>query len=468
MRPGFNPNPIPRRPVLTDAVPRFRSKNAIVFTDVGYQQQWPNCAGPSTWTDVSALGRPPAMLNGRDERMQDWVVPRYHQRSKNGEVFFNNMFREVVTVESKAGGTWSQKAKNPYVCSGVNRFHEYRHTGPAVLCFIPTTTAPRFAAWPEEPSVMSSDSIEKLKRLVSTEVLSRRGRSDSDLWETIAELDKTLHLLRGPVAQLSDLARRLNRSIVLDARSRFLVKEISADYLLYRYGISPLMKDIQSIMKTFERTLGKQRKTYRAQDSDYSKSLASGSLLLGSAKVDWSRETIETISVRGVALEEVDLSFISNIGFSTKGLITLPWELMSYSFVADWFFNLGSYIGAMVPAYGYKNLGSCLSIEHTRSTLYRFNGYQSPTEASWTFTGLTNGTCAVVRQTSTRQGLATPSLEMKSDFKFDNMTRMADAVSLIAQRFVNIQKVLGPVPVRHPTYSQRKNFSLWLNQPGVS
>jgi len=459
---------VPPRPVYTDPVPRFRLKRAIVATPSRGETVWLNCSGPSSWTAYPIIDIPVAALNGRDENMFDWVIPRFHKRVREGEVFFNNMAREVVTIETKGAGTWSQRQTVGTDCSGTIRNNEFRHTNPNTVMFIPTINTPYYPVWPVENSALSDRSVEDLKTLVSTEVLSKRGRSDSDIWEMIAEMDKTLHLLRGPVLQLNDLSSRLHKSIATNTKSRALVKEISADYLLYRYGISPLIKDILSIMKTFERTWGKQRKSFRAKDSDSSKSFTSGSFAYGAALSSWSLETTETIQIRGVSLEEVDLSILSNMGFSSKGLITLPWELTGYSFVADWFYNFGDLLGAMVPAYGYKNLGSCLSIERTRVNLYSVTTSQYSGAGNWHYTGSFGGTCAIVRQTSTRQGLSAPGLVMKSDFKFDKMTRMADAVALIASRFVKIHNLIGPQPVRYPTYRQRKNMSLWLNQPGVS
>lgn len=459
---------VPPRPVYTDPVPRFRLKRTIVGTPSRGETVWLSCAGPSSWTAYPAIDIPVAALNGRDENMFDWVIPRFHKRVRGGEVFFNNMAREVVTIETKGAGTWSQRYAVGTNCSGTIRNNEFRQTNPNTIMFIPTINTPYYPVWPVENSALSNRSVEDLKTLVSTEVLSKRGRSDSDIWEMIAEMDKTLQLLRGPVLQLNDLSSRLHKSIATNTKSRALVKEISADYLLYRYGISPLIKDILSIMKTFERTWGKQRKSFRANDSDSSKSFTSGSFAVGAALSSWSLETTETIQIRGVSLEEVDLSILSNMGFSSKGLITLPWELTGYSFVADWFYNFGDLLGAMVPAYGYKNLGSCLSIERTRVNLYSVTTSQYSGAGNWQYTGSFGGTCAIVRQTSTRQGLSAPGLVMKSDFKFDKMTRMADAVALIASRFVKISHLIGPQPVRYPTYRQRKNMSLWLNQPGVS
>jgi len=63
------------------------------------------------------------------------------------------------------------------------------------------------------------------------------------------------------------------------------------------------------------------------------------------------------------------------------GLSEVPvagWEAIPFSFVADWFFNIGSYIEAITPISGVKRLGSWtttrIELSTTRSTWWNDAG----------------------------------------------------------------------------------------------
>lgn len=449
--------------------PRFRSNYTIKSLPAKGQTIWLSaCAGPSSWSDYPPVDMPVATLDGEDKIMYDWVVPRFKARSAAGEVFFNNLSSEKVTVETKTAGFWQQSQIVPSMCGATPRRNEFRHASGGIISFLPNQPHHRYGAWPLESQLVSASELNRMQVLASTAVLSKRGRSDSDLWESLAEYRQTLSLLEKPIAELKSKSYRMLTSIQRSNGSRQLLRDISAAHLLHRYGITPLMKDVASVMKTFERQIGLQRKTSRANEEYFTSQTTTGDSLHGVMKANWSCETREHIQVRAMSLDEVDLSLLGNIGFSTKGLLTLPYELISYSFVADWFANIGDYLGALAPAVGYKQLGSGMTTIITRSTLYTFTGTRGPDAGNWSYTGGLSGTCAIVRQLRTRHGLATPAIQLRSDFKFDQFNRTADAIALVASRFVKINNLLGPTPPVGMTYRQKQKTLLWLNQPGVS
>jgi len=446
---------------------RFRSKHEIKSLPAYGQSIWLNGSN-TTWQSYPPSDVPVALLNGEEGWMLDFVTPRFHKRSAAGEVFFNNKLQEKVTIETKASGFLQQNQIVPSLINGVPRNNGFRLDRGAVINHLPTRPSPRYGVWPEEVPVVSQADINRMKVLTSTAVLSKRGRSDSDLWESIAEYRQTLDLLKRPLSELVNKSNAMLTSIQRSTASRRLLKEVSSAHLLYRYGITPLMKDIASIAKTLERTTGKQRKTSRANESHFAVQREDGYTMAGACKVLWTRETRENIQVRGMSLDEVDLSLLGNVGFSLKGLITLPYELVTYSFVADWFFNFGDYLGARAPAFGYNQLGSSLTTTVTRSTLYTITGTDAGGTDNWVYTGSLSGTCAIVRQSSTRSGLTHPGVTMRNNFKLDSFSRAADATALIASRFVKINNLVGPTPVGNFSYKQKQLSLLWLNQPGLS
>lgn len=436
---------------------RVRSSRGIKSSGAPVFVHSINCGDSTSWYPSGFV---PSTLSGVDETMLDYVVPRFRERRRAGEVFFNNMSHTRVEVNSQ-GTDWHRKNQSLSCATPGNlRYGEQKVVGGIPIQCIPTDIDGR----PLEPLAIDQSEIDRITTLVSTEVLSKRGRSDSDLWETLAEYKQVLDLLQNPLTKLQDLSSRLLKATQRSSASRGLMSEISSGYLLYRYGITPLMKDVENIIKSLSKVTGNQRKTTRASERLFASRNTSGVVVpYGVLESSWVCETRDSINIRGMSLDEVDTSFLGNLGFSFKSLTTLPWELMTYSFVADWFANVGDVIGAHAPSLGYKQLGSCLVIERVTSQSYLFNAVEKP---GYTLVSPCQGSVGLVRQSKTRSPLAYPGLALKSDFRFSEFTRAADATALIASRFSKIKQLVGPTP--RYAFREKKAYSHWLNQPGVT
>jgi hypothetical protein len=195
----------------------------------------------------------------------------------------------------------------------------------------------------------------------------------------------------------------------------------------------PFIKDVNTVVSGLKKKVGRQRVTTRASASDSRVerlSLASGSS--PGNVVLYDKQSVEKVTIRAMSLDEYVVTAADNIGLATKGLITLPWELIPYSFVADWFVNFGDFLQALVPLPGVKQLGSCVVTERDRQTSYTATG--SIPASGWTLIRPVTGQFLTRYLTRTRTALSDASIVIKSDFKFDEATRLADATALITQR----------------------------------
>jgi len=281
----------------------------------------------------------------------------------------------------------------------------------------------------------------------------------------LAEYRQALELLQNPITRAKDILNKIEKSYNRGGTSRGLLKEVSGAYLLKRFGIDPLLKDIQSVLNTLQRASGLQRKTTRASNSMNLKLREGGLSSFDTNNITYTHDVVDAVTVRGMSLDEVDLSFGATVGFSTKGLITLPWELIGYSFVADYFANIGDYLGALAPAPGYKLLGSSLTVSRVTSNSYSWTstGMTSP---AWELASPFNGSTAIVRELKTRRPLNQPSIVMRSDLKLDSFTRSATLMALLAQRFARLSKLIGPQP-NLSAFKQKSSYRKWLDTPGV-
>lgn len=419
---------------------RVRRDYAITATPWGEERTLKNSCTDFAWSLTGYTNTP--ALNGSYRTMADYVVSRFNKRRAAGEVFFHNMSREEVTI-STVGGPYQYRATTN--CGATSNKASWRSTGaPHVLGMLPLQAANGNGhKLPVISSSLSDSEILRVQRLVSTEVLSKRGTADSDLWESLAEYRRTIEMLNDPLRRLKDLTSRLVTSTERSSLSRQLVREVSSGYLMKRYGIEPLMRDIKNILSSLEKLGGHRRKTTRAQEQLFAESVITGTTSDGFWNPTWSNQIRETCTVRAMSLDEGYVSLANNLGLTFKGLAMLPLQLTSYSFVADWFTNLGSYVQAGIPAFGWNQLGSCMVTTRVTSNAYALTG-SGTLPAPYVKDAGPNGTCGIVRVSTTRTPLLPASFERVSDFKFDTFTRAADAIALVASRMTKMQALVGP------------------------
>jgi hypothetical protein len=438
---------------------RIRSGYYITATPVEEQRTFAVCPNPG-W---SKTGNYPPALNGNKIVMVDYVVPRFRSRQAAGERFFNNMFKEEVTVSTVGGGvetTAIPKACYPTYQDAHARWKSVG--GPVIQVWIPKDAIADSHGnqLPTISTVLSDAEITRVQKIVSTEVLSKRGTADSDLWESAAEYRQTLSMLESPVSRLKDLSKRLLQSAEKGTFSRNLVKEVSDGYLMYRYGISPLMKDIKNILASLNKAGGKKEVTSRAKEQLTVASVIGGIANDGLNLVNWSNQISDAVTVRAMSLDEGHVSFANNLGFSFRGLAMLPLQLTSYSFVADWFSNLGSYVQNTIPAFGWNQLGSCMVTTRVTANAYRIVSSSNLLPSTYTIDQGPNGSIGIIRVTTTRSALMPASFEVVSDFKFDTGKRVGDALALIAGRFVKLSNLIGYRP-NNSAFHDRKAYHNW-------
>jgi hypothetical protein len=391
--------------------------------------------------------------------MTDFVVPRFKSRRAAGEKFFNNMWKEEVTVSSTGSGR--QTTAVAMACNTPGLHAQWNDNQSGIMGIIPISGPDSHGnRLPIISTALSDAEVTRVQRLISTETLAKRGTADSDLWESAAEYRQVIEMLNAPLGRLKDLSKRLLQSAENGVTGRRLMKEVSDGYLMYRYGISPLMRDIKNILSSLDKTGGKKEVTSRAKEQLTVHSLVSGVTNDGVGNVSWSNQIDDSLTVRGMSLDEGHVSFANNLGFSMKGLLMLPLELTSYSFVADWFVNLSSYVQASLPVFGWNALGSCLVTTRVTANAYRITSDIASAPATYTITSPMSGTAGIIRVTTTRSPLLPVSFEMQSNFKFDSFKRVADATALVAGRFVKLSNLIGFRP-NNSAFHDRKAYHQW-------
>jgi hypothetical protein len=292
--------------------------------------------------------------------------------------------------------------------------------------FGPTTTGTLLGALPALHDVYA---MADLRTQASTSCLSNIGRASTDNWENLAELKKTLQMFWNPLSGWFAFRRH--------ALDLGLAKSAANAWLMWRYGLKPLISSTESIMKALKRSLRSSRRTSHGYASSTLSQTTTGTVT--NASVFGIRKVItETIEARATSIDTMvyEDMLSRDLGFSAKALLTLPWELIPGSFVADWFFNIGDFIGALEECFHQRNLGACITykVEQMATQMNTSHVGQGIVYVTSPHLGsLTETQTSKIREI----GLDTAGLVVKSDFRLD-ATRIADALALVGQQVLSL------------------------------
>lgn len=89
----------------------------------------------------------------------------------------------------------------------------------------------------------------------------------------------------------------------------------------------------------------------------------------------------------------------ANLGLSRP--LSTAWELVPYSFVVDWFVNVGAWLDAIQPSLAHKTLGAWVSSRDNYVTTFETVSIENGTKPNWSQT--LTCTLAGTKQTLTKQ-----------------------------------------------------------------
>jgi uncharacterized protein YjiS (DUF1127 family) len=297
--------------------------------------------------------------------MEDEEVENFEARRDNGELFSNRCY------SASGAGTW-----DPYVtCNGVSYPKDDSTnaspwtiiTGPYNGALVQPTTTGTVANISNYAGLAGMD-IDGLASAAyganHTEISAAIAEQATQSMVSLLEAPKTLRMLRDAVRFLRKPLAEAQRDLGLTRRQlrepggrAAAFDRANNAWLAGRYGWRPFVYDVIQHVEALGSSSRKResvRKRFTEGTGTYSSSSAIGGFHYPGLGLSYSYES--TWSADWTVSGGQTADFYSGLTEGTLGSLfkygalnplTTAWELVPYSFVWDWFVNLGDMLGAM-------------------------------------------------------------------------------------------------------------------------
>jgi len=414
---------------------RYRTKGALTFVPFMTGVEGPVSCTPVAYSTTVYPGNG-NIKAGSFTSMSDVVSPGYGRRIKRGEFIFNWMVSSSRTVEFKGSSNvkYTTVANSP--CAGIKS--TYTYTGSVFARTIGNNVG--F----QNLSFLDPRAGSNLQKEIWTSCMAERQRNGANFVESLAELEKSFAIFGKPLENVIKFLRAFPGSRKSGRHSRGFPgrivheagKSVSSEYLRYRYGISPLIEDVKAAMKAWRtRYSGKVERISSRKRGDISEnSVSVGSFTDSNCTWNWATRREETLKVRAVYFDEYTRDPFNQLGLTYVNLIGLPWELLHFSFVYDWFVNFGDLLYANIPRLDVRPLGGGLSTTRTVKSTFTPSS-MTAIQPVWSSITAPSDTVEMTNITKERVpgNQADTGLVIKSDFRLDHFTRAADLTAIITQ-----------------------------------
>lgn len=378
----------------------------------------------------------------RVKSIGDWPskASTFRAMVKEGRIIMSPMTITEELKESK-GNTYLVLDSVAPTCGSPVRYAKYTESGKLFAYMHGAYLGSQML------TLLDQGATARLQKQVTTRALAERGRFGANLIESLAEMDQVWSMLHRPLENILQYSRTFDKRRRKGSKVRRGVNRAgdfaqfaNSEWLRYRYGIRPLLDDLNSVWGLLARAYGQEPILYRTKShgSISRPDVQKSSLSLGVLTVQFEQRNVHSFSVRVTLVDRLKRTPFKDLGFTLKNLIGLPWELTRLSFVADWFVNIGDVIYANVPDVDLEYMGGVCTTLDTRDATF------VPTGTSCTSAYKLSGQVADSKhwvysvKDRTKVLPSNSDVVVMSDFRLDHFTRAADAFALFMQQMRQI------------------------------
>jgi len=318
-----------------------------------------NYAGtiPDPWRITSTVVTPGTYSEGSEQDMYDVVTENFEYKKRHGEII-NSPMERTVTVYRQGVMSVNRSCINRSGTSPNYYYSGYRQNGSSVI-----GNKDSNGTWPLPPEPQLS-SLDNLIAEVVTDMWSKVSVKQNDTLASVGEMRETVSSLVSIFVRVIEIYRDIRKLRFDEVYRKTLSKKALAEYyMFYRYALRPLVFEAQNYVDVIcNKTLLK-RQTYRSfRTLDAEETYNNVTLFASSAgTLIGSQRATRNVEIRGGVLCTLDIT--NNLG---RWGITEPlegiWELIPFSFIIDWFFNIGKFIASWTPNFGITKLASWITV----------------------------------------------------------------------------------------------------------
>lgn len=305
---------------------------------------------------------------GELRTMSDVVTKDFYKLSSEGVVIVNPM--SSVSVKNQCSGDSNEAKSASTTCNNPVKYGYWTYNGPWGICALKQVGFDS-PLWCEPPELIAPSEVDNLRDLVSTNAWAKVRGNTSDLAVDLSQIGLTLSMLGSPLST----ARNAARSIVDRAADRYrrgsraslgradvhsIMQMLESSWLEMRFGARPLIGSIESIVELLSTPLEKLRRTARAGEILSEAFVTSGTAGVGGGIEEFLITRTDEVHIRAGVLWEDEITLGRALGLDAQSILSAGWDLFPWSFVADWFANIGKALSAIVPYLTQETLGSWL------------------------------------------------------------------------------------------------------------
>lgn len=393
----------------------------------------PSTTSWNWWDSQSTV--PPVSSNtyagrrGWRKEMTDVVTPGFRKLVANGGVVNSPMSLYEITA---SGGDKGWKFENSV-------------SGPPTVWY-----GECYGDWcisvygrPPDPG-QDGSLVDHLVDLAATAAWAAVDEAAVSVPNILGEMHQTLNMLGDPVRSLSDF---LWQKAWADAdwkaargraaKARALAKLLSSLWLQYQYAFKPIIMDIEDVLSELQKQTFVPRRTARTQQVRDVDSTVQHVGVTGGININFTTRTQTRYIVRATIMYDSIVTPAKQFGLTWRELPSTAWELTPWSFVVDWFINVGDYLRAIVPKLDVRYLSCSQTIERI-TNVQRTSGQAWLSQAGWTTIRSPGAVDVATYRSKVRHpSLPSPSLTVETDLgQALGLNRGVNAYMLFLQQFI--------------------------------
>jgi hypothetical protein len=209
-----------------------------------------------------------------------------------------------------------------------------------------------------------SEIIDGLTKRSATKMRSAVLNQKLDLATDLAEGAQTVRLIADMAVRIAKTFLEIKKLRVVSAAKALLPtsrKQLANDFLAYRYGLAPLISDIQGAAESFAATIvdstrcrAKGSSTKEVETEEFFPIFDNNDQAV--IRVVRKRTTVTVRHKCSMVINDEAVKKLGELGFTNPANVI--WELVPFSFVVDWFLPIGNFL-KLIGTYDQLTITEC-------------------------------------------------------------------------------------------------------------